>query len=162
MSPDLLLLGPTEGKDTWFDVLAVIQHGGLWHGRAMCGSGPGVFLTVQRAYVLADNKLAANAGWDADILAIELQAPIDLEFDVEITGFSAAEIDLALDFARDRKPERPDPADRIPETPATPVTRVGDGRSDSEKLKSIASRIRANGGLWMQASGGHRKDGDAR
>ena len=41
----------------------------------------------RRAYVLADNKLALNAGWDKEILAIELQALVDLEFDVEITGF---------------------------------------------------------------------------
>lgn len=80
----------------------------------------------RKAYVLADNKLAANAGWDADMLAVELQGLIDLEFDVEITGFSAAEIDLTLDFARNRRPERVDPADRIPAPPATPVTRVGD------------------------------------
>ena len=43
----------------------------------------------RRAYVLADNKLALNAGWDREILAIELQALVDLEFDVEITGFFA-------------------------------------------------------------------------
>ena len=49
----------------------------------------------RRAYVLADNKLALNAGWDREILAIELQALVDLEFDVELTGFSLAEIDLA-------------------------------------------------------------------
>jgi ParB-like chromosome segregation protein Spo0J len=48
----------------------------------------------RRAYVLADNKLALNAGWDQDLLAIELQALIDLDFDVEITGFSLAEVDL--------------------------------------------------------------------
>src|SRR6266849_10183092 len=53
----------------------------------------------RRAYVLADNKLALNAGWDREMLAIELQALIDLDFDVEITGFSLAEIDLVLDEA---------------------------------------------------------------
>src|SRR4051812_10001413 len=51
----------------------------------------------RRAYVLADNKLALNAGWDPDILSIELQALIDLDFDVSLTGFSTAEIDLTLD-----------------------------------------------------------------
>ena len=40
----------------------------------------------RRAYVLADNKLALNAGWDRDLLAIELEALIDLEFDVGLTG----------------------------------------------------------------------------
>jgi ParB-like chromosome segregation protein Spo0J len=55
----------------------------------------------RRAYLIADNKLALNAGWDREVLAIELQALIDLEFDVEITGFSLAEIDLLFDEARE-------------------------------------------------------------
>src|SRR5206468_6004987 len=55
----------------------------------------------RRAYVLADNKLALNAGWDREVLAIELQALIDLDFNVEITGFSVAEIDLVLDEVRE-------------------------------------------------------------
>ncbi|MDD9724571.1 ParB/Srx family N-terminal domain-containing protein [Roseovarius sp. SK2] len=44
----------------------------------------------KRAYVLADNKLALNAGWDEDLLAAELGALVsaDLDFDVSITGFS--------------------------------------------------------------------------
>jgi ParB-like chromosome segregation protein Spo0J len=46
----------------------------------------------KRAYVIADNKLALNAGWDPEILAIELQhlSSIDVDFDVEITGFETA------------------------------------------------------------------------
>lgn len=81
----------------------------------------------RRAYVIADNKLALNAGWDSEILAIELQALIDLEFDVTLTGFSLAEIDLTLDQAREASPAIVDsPADRIPEAPETPVTRSGD------------------------------------
>nr|MCU0886122.1 ParB/Srx family N-terminal domain-containing protein [Beijerinckiaceae bacterium] len=40
----------------------------------------------RRAYVLADNKLALNAGWDMDMLAIELQGLIDLDFDLQLTG----------------------------------------------------------------------------
>jgi ParB-like chromosome segregation protein Spo0J len=56
----------------------------------------------RRAYVLADNKLALNAGWDREILAIELQALIELDFDVEFTGFSLAEVDLVLDEAWSR------------------------------------------------------------
>src|SRR5688572_7412721 len=42
----------------------------------------------RKAYVIADNKLALNAGWDKELLAIELQGLIDLNFDVELTGFS--------------------------------------------------------------------------
>jgi hypothetical protein len=55
-----------------------------------------------RAYVLADNKLALNAGWDQELLAIELQGLIDLDFEVELTGFSLAETDLILDQSRNR------------------------------------------------------------
>jgi len=49
----------------------------------------------KRAYVLADNKLALNAGWDEELLAQELKAlsEMDLDFDVSITGFSIPEID---------------------------------------------------------------------
>src|SRR6266481_6901745 len=57
--------------------------------------------TQRRAYVIADNKLALNAGWDRELLAIELQVLIDLDVDVEITGFSLAEIELVLDEARE-------------------------------------------------------------
>ena len=54
--------------------------------------------------MLADNKLALNAGWDHEMLAIELQGLIDLEFDVELTGFSLAEVDLVLDEAQESAP----------------------------------------------------------
>lgn len=81
----------------------------------------------RRAYVLADNKLALNAGWDRDILAIELQALVDLEFDVELTGFSLAEIDLVLDEAGDADPNGPDAAeDIVPELSGPAVTSAGD------------------------------------
>lgn len=81
----------------------------------------------RRAYVLADNKLALNAGWDKEILAIELQALVDLEFDVELTGFSLAEIDLVLDEAGEADPDGGDPVeDRVPETAGPTVCRTSD------------------------------------
>lgn len=81
----------------------------------------------RRAYVLADNKLATNAGWDRDILAIELQALVDLEFDVELTGFSLAEIDLVLDQAGDADPAAADGEDdRLPAPSEQAVSRMGD------------------------------------
>lgn len=81
----------------------------------------------RRAYVLADNKLALNAGWDQEVLAIELQALIDLDFDVGVTGFSLAEIDFTLDGARERDPEAPSgPEDKLPPLPSRPVTRFGE------------------------------------
>ena len=84
----------------------------------------------QRAYVIADNKVAQNAGWDREILAIELQGLVDLDFDVELTGFTLAEVEIALDEARDSAIDGADPTaeDKIPaydgDRPA--VSRPGD------------------------------------
>jgi hypothetical protein len=50
----------------------------------------------QRAYVVADNRLAELAGWDRDTLAIELKGLIDLDFDIAVTGFEIGEIDLTV------------------------------------------------------------------
>lgn len=81
----------------------------------------------RRAYVLADNKLALNAGWDKDILAIELQALVDFAFDVELTGFSLAEVDFVLDEAADSDPDGKDYADDdITMASGPPVSRQGD------------------------------------
>lgn len=46
----------------------------------------------KRAYVIADNKLAMNAGWDNELLALELGELGDLGFNVQLTGFSEEEI----------------------------------------------------------------------
>ena len=53
----------------------------------------------KKAYVLADNKLALNAGWDEEILALELQGLLDLDeaFAIDITGFSIAEVDSLIE-----------------------------------------------------------------
>jgi ParB-like chromosome segregation protein Spo0J len=61
----------------------------------------------RRAYVLAGNEFALNAGWDSELLGLELQALIDLESDVTLTGFSLAEIDLTLDRAQEAAPVGP-------------------------------------------------------
>ncbi len=80
----------------------------------------------KRAYVLADNKLALNAGWDEELLAVELGylAELDIDLDIEITGFSMAEIDIVLDSDDDEEgagdPVPPPPA------PERTVSRPGD------------------------------------
>src|SRR5690349_16631100 len=53
----------------------------------------------KRAYVIADNKLALNAGWDEDLLADEIKriAVLDPGFDLSLTGFSMPEIDALVD-----------------------------------------------------------------
>jgi DNA modification methylase len=84
----------------------------------------------RRAYVLADNKLALNAGWDREMLAIELQGLVDLDFEVELSGFSLAEVDIVLDEARESATDGADASieDAIPpyrhDGPA--VTQPGD------------------------------------
>lgn len=55
----------------------------------------------KRAYIIADNRLAENAGWDRELLAIELGGLIGIDFDVTITGFATPEIDLILSEASD-------------------------------------------------------------
>jgi DNA modification methylase len=66
-----------------------------------------------RAYVIADNKLAENAGWDRALLALELkELSVDLNFDVSVTGFETAEIDLLI---QDLDQDPHDEADEIPE-----------------------------------------------
>lgn len=81
----------------------------------------------RRAYVLADNKLALTAGWDREILAIELQALVDLEFDVELTGFSLAEVDLVIEEAGESDPDGIESAeDTVPAATGIAVTRRGD------------------------------------
>lgn len=81
----------------------------------------------RRAYVLADNKLALNAGWDTEILAIELQGLVDLEFDLESTGFSLAEVDLVIDAARNANPRtRVEREDLVPPLAGQAVSRTGD------------------------------------
>jgi DNA modification methylase len=81
----------------------------------------------QRAFVLADNKLAQNAGWDREMLAIELQGLVDLDFEVELTGFETPEIDIILEDGDGAKAEANGPEDQVPgPRPDACVTRPGD------------------------------------
>ena len=78
-----------------------------------------------RAYVIADNKLAENAGWDKGILAIELEYLMTLEdVDVTITGFEIPEIDVLLEGAKQESA----PEDALPsiDTSLEPITQPGD------------------------------------
>ncbi len=77
----------------------------------------------RRAYVLVDNKLALNAGWDAQMLASEILELKDLNFDLDLTGFSSEEIGALL--ARAGTQGLTDP-DAVPEPPETPIACVGD------------------------------------
>ncbi len=76
----------------------------------------------RRAYVLADNRLALNAGWDEDLLRLELADLRDDGFDLGLTGFSVDEIGKLL---IDASEGLTDPDD-IPDVPETFITRMGD------------------------------------
>ncbi|MBI1186063.1 MAG: DNA methylase N-4 [Alphaproteobacteria bacterium] len=73
----------------------------------------------KRAYVLADNRLAEDAGWDKEMLVIELQGLLDEGFSLETTGFELAEIDSLFDEANDKKAPDLDRADETPPLPAS-------------------------------------------
>src|ERR1700716_1650340 len=60
----------------------------------------------KRAYILADNRLAEKAGWDKEILAVELQGLLADGFEVVLTGFEAPEIDVILDAAGHKKSDQ--------------------------------------------------------
>lgn len=76
----------------------------------------------KRAYVLADNKLALNAGWDEELLGLELGEIGEAGFDVGLIGFSDAEL-AALTLGKSEGLTDPDDA---PEPPINPVTVPGD------------------------------------
>lgn len=75
-----------------------------------------------RAYILADNKLALNAGWDEALLAQELADLDEMGFDLDLIGFSEAELS-ALDPEKSKGKTDPDD---VPEPGPTPVSRRGD------------------------------------
>ena len=110
------------------DGSVIAGHGRLLAAKAMALTEvPSIILealsdTQKRALRLADNKIALNAGWDTDLLKLELGelAVLDVDFDLSATGFSTGEIDVALKGS-------PDPDDAaIPAVPKTPRTGLGD------------------------------------
>jgi site-specific DNA-methyltransferase (adenine-specific) len=78
--------------------------------------------TQRRAYIIADNKLALNAGWDDEMLALELGELADLDFEMDLIGFSEDELAGLLTETTEGET---DPED-VPEPPVDPVTVLGD------------------------------------
>lgn len=76
-----------------------------------------------RAYVIADNKLAEQAGWDDELLKIEVGELSEAGFDLGLLGFGQDEIDAMLAAAGTAGNTDPD---ATPEPPADPVSRLGD------------------------------------
>ena len=79
----------------------------------------------RRAYVIADNKLALNAGWDEKMLALEFKDLQAMDFDIELTGFGLGDIDELL-AELDATPEGATAADDTPPVQAEAITKPGD------------------------------------
>ena len=114
--------------------MIILAGHGRWEAAKLCGLKqlPCVVLSKmsasqKRAYVIADNKLAENSGWDKEILALEMQSLIELDshFDVDALGFEIAEMDALIEGLR---PEEPADvrADRMPAIEGSVVSRAGD------------------------------------
>jgi len=88
--------------------------------------------TQRRAYILADNQLALQAGWDQELLAVELADLSAAGFDLALTGFSDEELaDLLGDIEETERADEAAPIaepedEDIPDAPATPVSQPGD------------------------------------
>ena len=78
--------------------------------------------TQRKALIIADNRIALNAGWDEDLLKLELEALQLDDFDLDILGFDPAEIDDLLFSEDDAEEEDED----IPELPEEPISKSGD------------------------------------
>lgn len=76
----------------------------------------------KRAYVIADNKLALNAGWDDEMLRLEFEDLKAMDFDLDLTGFSQEEIDKLMP----KQVEGLTDEDAAPDAPVDPVTVPGD------------------------------------
>ena len=78
----------------------------------------------RRALVIADNKIAENAGWDEELLRLELQNLADVDFDLDLLGFDDVELDDLLASLDDDEAAALD--ENIPEVQENPVSRTGD------------------------------------
>jgi DNA modification methylase len=110
------------------DLVIIAGHGRLMAAKALgLAEAPTITLAglsdgQKRALRLADNKIALNAGWDLDLLKVELQdlSALEIDLDLSLTGFSTGEIDVVLD-------DGGDPDDEIiPAAPESARTQPGD------------------------------------
>jgi DNA modification methylase len=143
----------------WTTPVLVDEEGGIiaGHGRVLAAQKLGIAEipvmiaagwteAQRRAYVLADNKLALNAGWDNELLKVELQDLQSLGFEVPLIGFGDDELAALL---ADRSSGLTDP-DEVPAAPIDPVSVLGDvwllGKhrlvcGDSTTTESVAAAL---------------------
>lgn len=105
------------------------------HGRLMAARKPGMTEvpvielkdltdTQKKAYIIADNRLALNAGWDDQMLTIELNELLEDKFSLELLGFNADELNALLNPIE--VTEGLTDEDEVPEPPLEPITKLGD------------------------------------
>lgn len=112
------------------------EHNGIiaGHGRLAAAQklGMGLVPTItleglteaqRKAYVIADNKLTENGGWDYDLLAVEIERLKELDVDIDLTGFDPTELDTILE---PEVVEGLTDEDEVPEAPEEPITKRGD------------------------------------
>lgn len=76
----------------------------------------------KKAYILADNRLALDAGWDMDVLKVELEELKEINFDIDLTGFNSDELS---DIFGEEEPETVEDDYEV-ELPEEPKTKLGD------------------------------------
>ncbi len=76
----------------------------------------------KKAYIIADNKLALNSGWDEEALKVEFERLKELDFDISVIGFSIDELNILF---KENKTGLTDP-DEVPDAPVIPITVEGD------------------------------------
>lgn len=115
--------------------LLIDEQGGIiaGHGRLMAADLLGIdevpTITLKglteaqrKAYVIADNQLALNAGWDLDNLKVEIDRLTELDFDVDLLGFDNDFLSSLLDEPNEGLTDE----DAVPDAPENPVTVEGD------------------------------------
>lgn len=80
----------------------------------------------KKAYVIADNKMALNAGWDEELLKLELQNLKELDFNMDLTGFNIDELDNILGEIEQEKEVHDDDFDVDDAIPEEPIAKAGD------------------------------------
>lgn len=124
-------------KEFGFTNPVLIDHDGgiiAGHGRVMAARKVGMDQvptielahlteTQKRAYIIADNKMALNAGWDNELLAVEFAELSNEGFDLSLTGFDDDEI---AGLTPQQCEEGLTDEDAVPEVPVEPVTKLGD------------------------------------
>lgn len=121
----------------WTNPVLIDENGMIiaGHGRVMaaqrmkmeqvpCIVLSGLTEAQKKAYVIADNKMALNAGWDDEKLKLELENLKELDFDLELTGFDSDELDQLLSI--DDIEELPEDIDDVPEPPKEAKSKLGD------------------------------------